>query len=828
MNATLYDLDRDALERLLVGEPSYRIDQIWRGLYEQGAPLSDLSNVPRALRTQLAEQLPDALIPTQEQSADGGDTVKWLWRLRDGALVETVLMLYPDRATVCISTQAGCAPWGAGSAQPARRGSTGTSPRERSSSRWPWLADAALRRAGCRTSCSWGWANRWRTTTQHGQRWSGIQGAMGISARHLTISTVGIVPGIRRLASAPLPVNLAISLHAANDELRDELVPINTRYPLTTLATVAQEYLDAKGRRLSFEWAMIAGTNDRPRDVAELAGLCRAARGARQPDPPQSHTRLPHHWQRTPPGSLVPRRARAGGGQRNHPPESRPVHRCRLRPVAGGTRRGRGCATPTSLRVVSRVAVAAAFLLLVGACSASPTVHRAATDDPPAETAPAPSSGSLTWRPCTFGECAELTVPLDHAAPEGPTISVTINRFPAENPSERMGVLLVNPGGPGASGLGLAASFAAAGGPVAEHFDLIGFDPRGVGASTPLSCGSTMDAYYRLDPSPDNQEEYDTLAAAARSIAQECEATDGELLPHLHTQAVAADMDLIRQALGEDQINYLGFSYGTAIGLAYASAFGTNLRSLVLDGVVDPTHDLEEYLTLQAVSSEAGIAAVLAACGRDCPIADPRAALDAAFAAAEAGELSGPDGPVSPGEVGTGVLYTTYSESLWPLLWSALADAERGDGHAFAELTTRYLMIADITVYTAVTCIDTPRPEGPEAFEAFVRRAEQAAPLVGADVANDLLPCAFWPAPAVDHTGPINAPEAPPTLVVGNTGDSATPYQQAIDVAAALPNATLLTLEADAHTAYFASACIRGHVDTYLVELTLPPQNTTC
>lgn len=275
---TRYDIDRDALAELLAGQPRYRVDQVWAGLHEQLAEPADMTNVPLALRRQLAEVLPDALALTTEAVADGGDTVKWLWTLGDGAQVETVLMHYPQRSTVCVSSQAGCAMacgfCATGQAGFARHLTAGeiveqvvrASRRARADGRR--LANVVFMGMGeplANFDATWAAVHR-------------IHDDLGLGARHLTISTVGIVPGIRRLADADLPVNLAVSLHAADDALRDQLVPINKRYPLAVLAEACAEHVERTGRRLSFEWALIDGVNDRRQDAARLADYARGLR----------------------------------------------------------------------------------------------------------------------------------------------------------------------------------------------------------------------------------------------------------------------------------------------------------------------------------------------------------------------------------------------------------------------------------------------------------------------------------------------------------------------------------------------------------------------
>ena len=275
---TLYDATRDDLAALLDGHPRYRLDQLWQGLYEHLSPPADLTTLPKALRAEVAERLPEALVAVTEQVSDAGDTAKMLWELAGGSRIETVLMLYPDRATVCVSTQAGCA-MACGFCATGQAGFT----RQLSVGEIVEQVVRASRRAremGRRVS-NVVFMGMGEPLANEPAVWGSIErihGALGLSARHLTVSTVGIVPGIRTLSTRPLPVNLAVSLHAANDTLRDELVPINRRYPLEVLMAACDDYLEAKGRRVSFEWAMIDGVNDRPTDAVELAGLAKGLR----------------------------------------------------------------------------------------------------------------------------------------------------------------------------------------------------------------------------------------------------------------------------------------------------------------------------------------------------------------------------------------------------------------------------------------------------------------------------------------------------------------------------------------------------------------------
>jgi 23S rRNA (adenine2503-C2)-methyltransferase len=268
-----YDLDRQALAEHLSGQPRYRVDQVWAGLYERVNPIEEITELPKALRAELAAALPTSLTAVTEAVSDRGETVKWLWALDDGAHIETVLMHYRDRSTVCISTQAGCA-------MACGFCATGQAGFERNLTTGEIVEQVihAIRRAAPRRVSNVVFMGMGEPMANYDRTWLAVErlhGDVGISARHLTISTVGIIPGIRRMAAEALPVNLAVSLHAANDDLRDELVPINRRYPLAALTEACREYLTAKNRRLSFEWALIEGTNDRLSDAQELAAIAR-------------------------------------------------------------------------------------------------------------------------------------------------------------------------------------------------------------------------------------------------------------------------------------------------------------------------------------------------------------------------------------------------------------------------------------------------------------------------------------------------------------------------------------------------------------------------
>jgi 23S rRNA (adenine2503-C2)-methyltransferase len=278
LTTTRYGADLADLQQLVaeLGEPSFRARQLHQGLFEQRRPLESLTNIPNALRAQLAARLPLAFEPVAEQRADRDTTVKWLWRAPDHVQVETVLMRYRDRATVCVSSQAGCAMGctfcATGQAGFDRHLDTGeiveqvvraqhASPQRVSNVVFMGMGEPLANTDAVLDACR------------------RLNADLGISARHLTVSTVGVVPGMQRLADFELPVTLAVSLHAPDDALREELVPLNRRYPLAEVVDAAREYAQRKGRRVTFEYACIDEVNDHPQQADALAGRLTGFRG---------------------------------------------------------------------------------------------------------------------------------------------------------------------------------------------------------------------------------------------------------------------------------------------------------------------------------------------------------------------------------------------------------------------------------------------------------------------------------------------------------------------------------------------------------------------
>ncbi len=290
-----YGVSREELAALLAGEPPYRARQVWEALHRRAAWPPEMTELPRPIRERLAEILTPALSVCSRREADGGQTLKWVFEVEGPARVETVLMAYPDRVTVCVSTQAGCA-----MACPFCATGQGGFVRHLRSAEIVEQVAWAMRERPVTHVVFMGMGEPLANYDQTIGALRRLHDEMGISWRRLTLSTVGIVPGIRRLTTEGIPVNLAVSLHAANDTLRDELVPINRRYPLARLAEACADYVGATRRRLSLEWAVIGGVNDRPEDAEELARFARAlgahvnliplneTAGYRAPGPPRA------------------------------------------------------------------------------------------------------------------------------------------------------------------------------------------------------------------------------------------------------------------------------------------------------------------------------------------------------------------------------------------------------------------------------------------------------------------------------------------------------------------------------------------------------------
>jgi pimeloyl-ACP methyl ester carboxylesterase len=458
---------------------------------------------------------------------------------------------------------------------------------------------------------------------------------------------------------------------------------------------------------------------------------------------------------------------------------------------------------------------------------------------------------ALAWAPCAElagAECATLKVPLDYAHPRDETIDIALSRVKASDPTRRIGSLLVNPGGPGARGRGLAVELheALSSGPpsaqeIAARFDLVGFDPRGVGASSAVDCGD-LEEIDRADYTPDNAAERAALAQTVRAFAKACKAGTGRLLQFVGTTSAARDMDQIRRALGDRKLTYLGFSYGTLLGATYAELFPGRVRALVLDAAYDPTDSSVDFLRDQAANLDAAFDTFTADCaGRpDCAARFPDGlaeTLDRVTEQADAAPL--PDSTTPGRTITEGELVTVLGYALFGLpasagfIEEAIAQAQAGDGFVAGRGfdiysdTTNGVRSNLSEASVAVNCLDYRWPTGPAGVRQIVTSTEQGLPRFGQTFLREYLPCAFWSSKPTPRAAPVAA-GAPPILVVGTTGDPATPYQGARALAEQLDSGVLLTREGQGHTAYRASRCIGDAVNAYLLTLTIPPKDTTC
>lgn len=449
------------------------------------------------------------------------------------------------------------------------------------------------------------------------------------------------------------------------------------------------------------------------------------------------------------------------------------------------------------------------------------------------------------WTPCGGGtQCATLSVPLDYAHPRNATLPISLKRQPAGDPARRIGSLVINPGGPGEAGTQLLGRDLGVLTPATrQRFDVVEMDPRGVGNSGGFRCngGSTNDSGAgtgaKVDPIPTTPAARAALVDADRGYAGACAGAAGLLLGYIGTTDVARDVEQLRKALGDERLTFLGISYGTLVGATYADLFPTHVRALVLDGVIDPSLPTFELWMAQAVGFQQQLEAFFASCAGGCawrpgiPLPD---ALDRLTQRIRAQPLPAGGGAlVGVSELYTALLSRLYSRSRWSSLASALAAAERGDGGPILSITRGYLgdspgATINPDASNAINCLDHPVETNIDAYDALAAQAATRARHFGPYLAWAGLMCATWHAPPTRQPHPVTAPGAPPILVVGTTNDPATPFGWAQNVANTLDQGVLLTREGTGHVAILSSSCVRGAVETYLVNLAPPAPGTVC
>jgi len=476
--------------------------------------------------------------------------------------------------------------------------------------------------------------------------------------------------------------------------------------------------------------------------------------------------------------------------------------------------------------------------ILLGACACGSGSRTAAR----------PSS--LSWHTCGHFKCATLSVPVSYSNPSGPQVRLSVIELAAIRPKP-IAEIVLNPGGPGESGVDFLREAANTFPPALRaRFTLVSFDPRGVGASKPLRCLTTagIKANVALNPAPETPKQIATVVKAAKAFVRGCERNASHaFIASMSTANTARDMDRLRAALGQKRLSYMGFSYGTYLGTLYAELFPKRIRAMVLDGAVD--HSLSEAAadTQQAAGFESELHSFFAWCAKRSACRtdlspSPARAYAALFAGFKAGHtipayLRPPlDGTrVDYGVALQGVAAALYSTSSWPFLGQALADATADDGSSLAALA--YLQnglkrdgtFSNIISANAATgCLDSSGHPTIRQREALTKRLSKSLPEFGPAIAWTGLACLYWPGQDHAHDTTVHAPGAPPILVVGSTGDPATPYSWAKTLARQLPRARLLTRTGAGHTAYRSSACIRKWVDRYFETLQMPPLHTVC
>jgi pimeloyl-ACP methyl ester carboxylesterase len=452
-----------------------------------------------------------------------------------------------------------------------------------------------------------------------------------------------------------------------------------------------------------------------------------------------------------------------------------------------------------------------------------------------------PPAAPIVWTDCsddaTF-DCATYDVPLDYSDPGRNTITLAVRRLPASDPTQRIGALFANPGGPGGSTIEVLSSWARRlPASIRDRFDVILFDPRGVGESSPLVCHSNVQELIGLNPNPKTDDDWRHIEEATRRQTKECGGVGAAILPFLGTESVARDMDRLREAMGDPQLTYFGYSYGTVIGQIYADLFPQNVRAMVLDGAVDVSLTADQRALEQTLGLEASLNRYYADCASsDCLDGDPSTAVNDLVAKAAAAPLpSGRDRPVGPGETVYAVLSSLYSKASWPLLTAGLSAARDGDGSRLLFLVDSFIGRQPDGSYnnstemnSAVNCLDYESDRDPQHYRQLADDFEARAPFFGAATGQLGLFCALWEA----EPKPLHTPKAagaPPILVVGSTGDPATPYKWAMALASQLESGVLLTNDNEGHTAYRSGVpCIDDAVNGYLTELQLPPENAVC
>lgn len=518
----------------------------------------------------------------------------------------------------------------------------------------------------------------------------------------------------------------------------------------------------------------------------------------------------------------------------------------------------------TALTLTSLNAVA-----LLAACSTT-IVGKPAAEAPPLQGQPSSIQGQqptpqqsisdIDWSPCGAPgsdaadhlpkgtQCGELPVPKDYSKPAAGEAQLALIRFPATG--DKIGSLVINPGGPGESGVEAAAGIVEGLPPkIREHFDFVGFDPRGVGGSTPsIQCDSDADndaqrAEPGVDYSPAGIAHIEDLE---KQFVQRCVDKVGpEFLANVGTATVVKDLDALRQALGDEKLTYLGYSYGTAIGTAYAEAYPGKVRAMILDGAVDPNQDAIQSQIDQTAGFQKAFNDFAAECAKDpeCALGtDPAKAVEVFHSLVDplvTKPVPTADGrPLGYSDAITGTQMALYSPTLWHQLSDGLAELKKNQGGALLDLADQYTQRDSQGHYSnandaliAINCVDHPANTDRAKAAEEDRKIREVAPFLSYGQFTGAAPldaCAFWPVPPTSTPHTVSVQGLPPTIVVSTTNDPATPYQAGVDLAKQL-GSTLLTFNGTQHTVVFqGDACVDDAATAYFVDVKVPPPNTTC
>ncbi|SDL86206.1 alpha/beta hydrolase fold [Nonomuraea maritima] len=501
-----------------------------------------------------------------------------------------------------------------------------------------------------------------------------------------------------------------------------------------------------------------------------------------------------------------------------------------------------------------RRVLAAALFLTVG-CSSVPAQPAQPATQKTAN--PSDQTATIAWGPCTdikrpdgapparkdaTVRCGKLAVPLDYSKPDGEQLELALIKLTATGPGKRLGSLVFNFGGPGGSGVDTLDQAGKALAALRNRYDLISFDPRGVERSSGVRCGGgkEMDTFTALDTLPPDEETHRKTEEANKQFAALCQQDSGKVLPYVGTVNAARDMDLIRAAVGDDKLNYVGMSYGTQLGGVYATLFPKNVGRMVLDAPLDPTVTFEQRTLAQTRGFQQAYESFLRSCvksgscevGRDLDTANANVAKLLNQLTSQ--PLQVDNRMLTQGLASTGVAAALYSEMTWPFLEQALGAALKGQGEGLMFLSDTYTgrspdgsYSTQMTSFPAITCVDTA--ERPDI--ATLRRTEAAAmkisPLFGSEGSGGL--CRVWPVKGSDEARHIDATGSAPIVVIGGKGDPATPYEWAPKLTAQLKTGTLVTYEGEGHGAYLSgSKCVQQLVNSYLIDGKLPQKGATC